>query len=139
MAIAAVAALSLFSGQPWILWAFGASCILLFGFPDAPFSQPRNLIAGHLLCSAIGLIFLKFINPEWGSMALAVSTAMAARTAHPPAGSNPVIIFLSRRDWMFLLYPTLAGVFVLLLVALCYLKLTRLTNGMLLSNSPTED
>ena len=28
-------------------------------------------------------------------------------------------------DWMFLIYPTLAGVLVLLLIALCYLKLTR--------------
>ena len=76
-------------------------------------------------------------------MALAGGTAlavmMATRTIHPPDGSNTVIIFLTRPDWMFLLYPTLAGVLVLLLVALCYLKLTGLTNGMLLSNSPAED
>ena len=62
-------------------------------------------------------------------MALAVGTAlavmMAMRTVHPPAGSNPVIIFLTRPDWTFLLCPPLAGVFVLLLVAVCFLKITR--------------
>ena len=129
LAIAAVATLSLFSGLSWILGSFGASCVLLFGFPDAPFSQPRNLIAGHLLASTIGLSYFTLVGPEWWSMALAVGTAlavmMATRTVHPPAGSNPVIIFLTQPDWMFLLYPTLAGALVLLLIALCYLKLTR--------------
>jgi CBS-domain-containing membrane protein len=64
LGIAAVAALGQISNQPLILGSFGASCVLLFGFPDAPFSRPRNVIAGHLLCSVIGLIFLKFVGPE---------------------------------------------------------------------------
>ncbi|MFI3156894.1 MAG: HPP family protein [Methylococcaceae bacterium] len=131
LAIAAIAALSQVSGQPWILGSFGASCVLLFGFPDAVFSQPRNLIVGHILCSLIGLSFLKFIGPDWWNMALAVSTALAAmlitRTVHPPAGSNPVIIFLTRPDWPFLLFPTLAGVIVLLFLARLMLKATRKT------------
>jgi CBS-domain-containing membrane protein len=61
-------------------------------------------------------------------MALAVSASlavmMATRTVHPPAGSNPVIIFLTQADWIFLLFPTMAGVFVLLFVAFCFLKIT---------------
>jgi len=129
LAIAAIAALSQLSGQPWILGSFGASCVLLFGFPDAVFSQPRNLIVGHVLCSLIGLGFLKFIGPDWWSMALAVGTALAAmlvtRAVHPPAGSNPVIIFLTRPDWSFLLFPTLVGVIVLLFLARLMLKVTR--------------
>lgn len=129
LAIASVAVLGQLSGQPWILGSFGASCVLLFGFPDAVFSQPRNLIAGHVLCSLIGLGFLKFVGPEWWSMALAVGTALAVmlvtRTVHPPAGSNPVIIFLTRPDWPFLLFPTLAGAIVLFFLARLMLKLTR--------------
>jgi len=129
LAIAAIAVLSQLSGQPWILGSFGASCVLLFGFPDAVFSQPRNLIVGHVLCSLIGLGFLKFVGPDWWSMALAVGTALAAmlvtRTVHPPAGSNPVIIFLTRPDWSFLLFPTLVGVIVLLFLARLMLKVTR--------------
>ncbi|MDI1277533.1 HPP family protein [Methylobacter sp.] len=129
MAIAAIAVLSQLSGQLWILGSFGASCVLLFGFPDAIFSQPRNLIVGHVLCSLIGLGFLKFVGPDWWSMALAVGTVLAAmlitRTVHPPAGSNPVIIFLTRPDWSFLLLPTLVGVIVLLFLARLMFKVTR--------------
>lgn len=129
LAIASVAILGQYSGQPWVLGSFGASCVLLFGFPDAVFSQPRNLIIGHVLCSLIGLSFLKFIGPDWWSMALAVGTALAVmlatRTVHPPAGSNPVIIFIAYPDWTFVLYPTLAGALVLLLVSQCFLRLTR--------------
>jgi len=129
LAIASIAVLSQLSGQPWILGSFGASCVLLFGFPDAVFSQPRNLIVGHVLCSLIGLGFLKFVGPDWWSMALAVGTALAAmlvtRIVHPPAGSNPVIIFLTRPDWSFLLFPTLVGVIVLLFLARLMLKVTR--------------
>jgi len=40
---------------------FGASCALVFGVPAAPVSQPRNVIAGHVLSALIGLvIFLIF-------------------------------------------------------------------------------
>ncbi|MDF1584737.1 MAG: HPP family protein [Methyloprofundus sp.] len=97
LAIACVAYLGQVSDQPLILGSFGASCVLLFGFPDAVFSQPRNLIGGHVLCSLIGLGFLKLFGPDWWFMALAVGTALAVmlatRTVHPPASSNPVIIF----------------------------------------------
>jgi CBS-domain-containing membrane protein len=128
LAIAFVAVLGQQAGQPLILGSFGASCVLLFGFPDAVFSQPRNLIIGHILCSLIGLCFLKFVGPEWWSMALAVGTALAAmlstRTVHPPAGSNPVIIFLTQPDWQFLLFPTLAGVVGLFFVARLFQRIT---------------
>ncbi|MDD5461824.1 MAG: HPP family protein [Methylococcales bacterium] len=115
------------SDQPLVLGSFGASCVLLFGFPDAVFSQPPNLIGGHVLCSLIGLGFLKFLGPDWWCMALAVGTALAAmlatRTVHPPAGSNPVIIFLTQPDWQFLWFPTLSGALVWLCLSRIYLKI----------------
>ena len=128
-AIAAVVMLGKLSGYPWILGSFGASCVLLFGFPDAAFSQPRNLILGHFLCSLIGLSFLNFLGPDWWSMALAVGTALATmmffRSVHPPAGSNPVIIFLTQPDWLFLWFPTVAGTFVLFCLSRLFLTITR--------------
>ena len=55
-------------------------------------------------------------------MGLAAGTAIAVmlltRTVHPPAGSNPVIVMLSRPEWMFLLTPTLIGAAVILVIAL---------------------
>lgn len=112
-----------------VLGSFGASCVLLFGFPDVPFSQPRNIVAGHFLSSLIGLAFLKLLGPSWWAMGLATGTAisvmMMTRTVHPPAGSNPVIVFLSRPSWEFLLFPTLIGASVLVPVGLLFHNSTR--------------
>src|SRR5215475_3888532 len=57
-----------------VLGSFGASCVLVFGFPDLPFSQPRNVVAGHFLSSLIGLSFLALFGPQWWALALAVGT-----------------------------------------------------------------
>ena len=37
-----------YSGNLWIAAPFGASCVLVFGLWNAPLSQPRNVIGGHL-------------------------------------------------------------------------------------------
>jgi CBS-domain-containing membrane protein len=122
VAIAVVAGLADMLSLSLVLGSFGASCVLVFGFPDVPFSQPRNVIAGHVLSSLVGLTFLTLCGPQWWAAAFAVGTAIAimmgTRTVHPPAGSNPVIVFLTRPDWHFLLYPTFAGAVLLVIVAL---------------------
>jgi len=129
LAIAAVGYLSYATRQPWVMGSLGASCVLLFGFPDSPFSQPRNVIAGHFLSTLIGLACLHWIGPQWWSMALALATALAVmqltRTVHPPAGSNPLIVFLAGADWPFLVMPSTVGAVVLVVVALLYNNLSR--------------
>jgi CBS-domain-containing membrane protein len=129
VAIAVVALLTQASGNPWVLGSLGASCVMLFGFPDLPFSQPRHVIGGHVLSSFIGLACLAAFGATWWGMAIALGLALAAmmflRVAHPPAGSNPIIIFLSAPSWGFLLFPTLAGAVAIVLIALIYNNLTR--------------
>jgi CBS-domain-containing membrane protein len=131
LAIAAVALLTDYLAVALVLGSFGASCVLVFGFPDLAFAQPRNVILGHFLSSLIGLAFLTAFGPQWWSVAAAVGTAIAVmmltRTVHPPAGSNPVIVFLVEPGWSFLLFPTLAGALILITVALVYNNLTRET------------
>ena len=128
-AIATVAALTDYLSVALVLGSFGASCVLVFGYPDVPFSQPRNVIAGHVISSLVGLAFLTAFGPHWWAVALAVGTAIAlmmlTRTVHPPAGSNPVIVFLMQPTWGFLLFPTLVGAIVLVIVALIYNNVTR--------------
>lgn len=126
-AFLAIAVLALFaqqSGLALMMGSFGASCIMVFGFSDVPFAQPRNVIAGHLLATLTGLIFLHLAGPQWWSMALAVAIAiavmMATRTTHPPAASNPVIVMLIHPGWDFLVTPTLLGAVLIVLVALVY-------------------
>ena len=119
--IAVIGGLARASGQPLVLGSFGASCVLLFGFPSGPFSQPRNVFGGHVLTSAVGLLALGLLGPGWWAMALAAAVAVAlmilTKTVHPPAGSNPVIIFVGHAAWPFLLVPTAAGAAMLVGVA----------------------
>ena len=50
---------------------------------------------------------------------------MLTRTVHPPAGSNPVIVYLMQPSWNFLMFPTLVGTLVVIAVALVYNNATR--------------
>lgn len=112
-----------------LLGTFGASALLVFAYPDSPFCQPRNVILGHLIGAITGLVFLQFCPVSWWCDALAVGTAIGlmklTRTVHPPACSNPLIIFALKPSWTFLLFPTLAGAALIIIVALFYHNLRR--------------
>jgi CBS-domain-containing membrane protein len=129
LAISAVTLLSNTFSTALVLGSFGASCVLIFGFPDVPFSQPRNVIGGHFLSSLIGLLCLTLLGATWWSVSIAVGTAIAVmmitRTTHPPAGSNPVIIYLLKPAWSFLLFPTLLGAIVFVVIAVIYNNLAN--------------
>ena len=45
----------------FIAASFGSSMVLLFGFPESPFAQPKNVFFGHLLTALVGVIFVNFI------------------------------------------------------------------------------
>lgn len=48
VAIETVSYMTAASGTSLVLGSFGASCVLLFGFPDNPFLQPRNVIGAPI-------------------------------------------------------------------------------------------
>jgi CBS-domain-containing membrane protein len=129
VAIALVAALAAGTAQPLVLGSLGASCVFVFGLPDAPFAQPRNVIAGHVISSASGLVFLQLLGPSPLAVGLALGTAIAlmfaTRTVHAPAGSNPVIVFLTQPGWGFLLAPTLLGAVLVVAVGVLYNNAVR--------------
>lgn len=111
------------------LGSFGSTAVMVFTFPEIHFAQPRSVVGGHFICTAVGLAALALLGPSWWSLAsaAAASTAlmMLTRTMHPPAGSNPIIVFLAAPKWGFLLFPTLAGAVVLVLVAVAYHRACR--------------
>lgn len=107
-----------------VLGSFGSSAVMVFTFPEIHFSQPRSVIGGHFISTAVGLAVLALLGPAWWSLATAAAVAVAlmmlTRTLHPPAGSNPVIVFLAAPKWSFLFFPTLFGALTLVVVALLY-------------------
>ncbi len=107
-----------------LLGSFGSSCAMLFAYPEIAFAQPRNVIGGHFLSSLVGLGVLSMCGHAWWAVGPAVGAAvmvmMLARCLHPPAASNPVIIFLTQPSWDFLWFPTLSGAVLLVVIALFY-------------------
>src|SRR5216683_3213422 len=120
--IAFVAWLSHQSGTPWLMPPLGATSVLLFSAPNAPFAQPANVIGGYVLSTVIGLAVAAILPTQWWSLGLAVGLAIAAmhlcRVIHPPAGAAPLIVLLARPGWDFVFFPVLAGSLALLLCAL---------------------
>ena len=45
----------------FLIASFGSSMVLLFGYPESPFAQPKNIFFGHLLTSIVGVLFVNFI------------------------------------------------------------------------------
>ncbi len=112
----------------FLIGSFGASAVLLYAAPQAPLSQPRNLLGGHLISALVGItisqhfeIYIDF------QPALAVSTAiflmLLTNTLHPPGGATALIAVtggegVHQLGYLFALTPVLLGALVLLIVAL---------------------
>ena len=127
VAIAIVAGLTQFSGTPWLMAPFGASCVLLFSVPSSPLSQPINVVGGHLLSTLVGFAVLALLPVSWLSMALAVGLAISAmaalRITHPPAGADPLVVLAMTPGIDFIMFPTLSGSLALVLVATLFHRL----------------
>ena len=126
----AVLALAADNLPSWVLMGtFGASTLLTFGYPDAAFSQPRNILCGHALGTLIGIACLTVGGHHWWSLALAVALTVAAmmltNTVHPPASSNPLAVFAAQGGWTMLIFPTLAGALLIIVLGLLYNNLVR--------------
>lgn len=108
----------------WLMAPFGATMVILFGLPASPLAQPRNIILGHLLTSAVGLSVASVVGVHTWSLGLAVGLAvmlmLLTHTTHPPAGANPLIIMFSGEGWDFLLTPVAAGTLTIVLFGYLY-------------------
>lgn len=97
----------------WLMAPFGATAVLVFGIPNSPLAQPKNVIFGHLLTAFVGIVFVTYVGDGSASIALAVGIAitlmMLTKTVHPAAGANPILIISSGQSWDFLIMPVLAG------------------------------
>ena len=103
--------------------SFGSSMVLLFGFPESPFAQPRNVFFGHLVTALVGIIFVNLIPlPMFINIAIAVGTGIffmiLLNVVHPPAGGNPVIVIIDSVSYDYLFFPIISGCFIIILLAI---------------------
>ena len=104
----------------FLIASFGSSMVLLYGYPESPFAQPKNIFFGHLLAAIIGLFFLYFIPlPIYILLPLAVGAGVGAlilfNVTHPPAGGNPIIVIMGSVSLDYIINPIIIGSFIILI------------------------
>ncbi len=122
IALSILAVLSMVYKMPMIVASFGASAILIYGAPDAPLSQPRNVIFGHLLSAVIGVIIYRLFGFTWAAAALATTIALIlmliTKTTHPPGGATALFAVLGHVTPLYILTPVLAGAVIMVIVGI---------------------
>jgi len=127
LAIATLILLGHLTDNLLLMAPFGATCVLIFSLPASPLSQPANVIGGHIVSITIGLALHSFLPLDWWSMGLAVGIAITTmsilRVTHPPAGADPLVVFLSSPGWDYLFFPVAIGSVVLVTTAWLFHKI----------------
>ena len=103
--------------------SFGSSMVLLFGYPESPFAQPKNVFFGHLVTSIVGVLILKFLPvDQFLQIAIAVGLGIFVMiilgVTHPPAGGNPIVVIVGAYSYEFLLNPIILGSIIIIVYAI---------------------
>ena len=103
----------------FLIASFGSSMVLLYGYPESPFAQPKNIFFGHFLTAFIGIIVLKFVPlPIYITIPIATGLGVCFmilfNVTHPPAGGNPIIVIIGSVSFEYLISPIILGSIIVL-------------------------
>jgi len=107
----------------FIAASFGSSMVLLFGFPESPFAQPKNVFFGHLVTALVGVFFVNFFPlPIYisiaGAVGIGIFLMIILDVVHPPAGGNPIMVIIGSASFEYLINPIIFGCILILLIAI---------------------
>tara|TARA_Y100001970_G_scaffold263433_1_gene348879 strand:+ start:3880 stop:4344 length:465 start_codon:yes stop_codon:yes gene_type:complete len=107
----------------FLLASFGSSMVLLYGYPESPFAQPKNVFFGHLVTAVVGLVVLHFIPlPLYLTIPIAVGFGVGfmilLNVTHPPAGGNPIIVIIGGVSFEYLISPVITGSIIIIIFAI---------------------
>ena len=117
----------------WLAASFGSSVVVVFGYPDNEFAQPKNVLLGHLLCAFVGIIFVTLFKISQDrtifflavglAVGIAVMLMMAFKITHPPAGGNTIVVMLAQDSFHFLIFPVMVGAVTIVIGGIIYNRL----------------
>ena len=104
----------------FLIASFGSSMVLLYGYPESPFAQPKNIFFGHLVTSIVGILVLFYVPlPIYITIPVAVGAGVGLmiilNVTHPPAGGNPIIVIIGSVSLDYLINPIITGTIIILI------------------------
>ena len=115
--------------DPYLIASFGATAVLIYGAPKAPFSKPKNVFFGHLFSAIIGVaiacifdalgLYTDYYPIAIGlAVSLAIVVMMLTGTIHPPGGATALTCVLNGFfGWEFIFRPVMLGVILMMAIA----------------------
>ena len=114
----------------WLAASFGSSVVLVFGYPDNEFAQPKNVLFGHLICALIGILFVVLFEISQDrtifflalglAVGISVMLMMALKITHPPAGGNTIVVMLAQDSFQYLIFPIIMGAITIIIGGIIY-------------------
>ena len=114
----------------WLAASFGSSVVVVFGYPENEFSQPKNVLFGHLVCAFVGILFVTLFKISQDrsifflalglATGIAVMLMMAFKITHPPAGGNTIVVILAQESFQFLMFPIMVGTVTIIIGGIIY-------------------
>ena len=124
---------SILSGTNYGLWlaaSFGSTVVVVFGYPDNEFAQPKNVLFGHLLCTLVGIIFVPLFQITQDrsvfflviglAVGISIMLMMAFKITHPPAGGNTIVVMMAQDSFQFLIFPIMIGAITIIIGGIIY-------------------
>ena len=114
----------------WIAASFGSSVVVVFGYPENEFAQPKNVLLGHILCTFVGIVFVTLFKISQDrsiffltiglAVCISVMLMMAFKITHPPAGGNTIVVMLTQDSFQFLIFPIMVGAITIIIGGVIY-------------------
>ncbi|PMC35999.1 HPP family protein [Bacillus sp. UMB0899] len=101
-------------GYPMILGPMGASCLLVFAAHSLPFSQPRQIVGGHLVSTFTALLIWSVFGKSHLSIGLTLAIVLflmiTFKLIHPPAAASAMVAINTEAGWGLLFSIILSSV-----------------------------
>jgi CBS-domain-containing membrane protein len=117
----------------WLAASFGSSVVVVFGYPENEFAQPKNVLLGHLICTLVGIVFVTLFKISQDrtifflalglAVGISVMLMMYFKITHPPAGGNTIVVMLTQDSFQFLKFPIMVGAITIIIGGVIYNRL----------------